>query len=179
MGRHVQSHRSSTMGEPLTQPSNNARADRRPRRPVIAEVFALVCLVAACCGCGDAPAGPETVAVTGIVSLDGAPVAGADVAFLPMSAGGDAAPAQAITNDSGEFEVVSVFEQGRVSKNGMLPGEYQVEVRRLESPVATLGSMQPPKNTLPPRYASAKSSGLNVVISPNEANHFPLQLIGN
>lgn len=167
------------MGEPLLQSLSNAEADPRPRRSAISEVVVLVCLVAACCGCGDAATGPETIAVTGIVSLDGAPVAGADVSFIPLSAGGNVAPAQAITNDAGEFEVVSVFEQGRVSKNGMLPGEYQVEVRRLDSPVATLGSMQPPKNTLPSRYASAKSSGLNVVISPSEANHFSLLLTSN
>ena len=149
---------------------------RDAQRSRTSTVAVLLCAVAACCGCGDASAGPETVAVTGNVSLDGAPVAGADVAFIPLSAGGEAAPAQAITNDAGEFEVVSVFDQGRVSKKGMLPGEYQVEVRRLDSPVATLGNMQPPKNNLPARYASTKTSGLKVVIAPSEANHFPLPL---
>lgn len=138
--------------------------------------IAVVVLVATLSGCGQTAAGPETFAVTGIVTIDGAPVNGADIAFIPVTPTAAAVPAQAATNDKGEFEVVSVFDGGRVSKPGMLPGEYDVEIQRLESSVATLGTMQPPKNSLPPRYASAASSGLKVVVSPTEPNHFPLSL---
>ena len=133
-------------------------------------------LVATLSGCGETASGPETFAVTGVVTIDGAPVNGADVTFVPANPTTEAVPAQAATNDQGEFEVVSVFDGGRVSKPGMTPGEYDVEIQRLESSVATLGTMQPPKNSLPPRYASAASSGLKVVVSPTESNHFPLSL---
>lgn len=143
----------------------------RPSASILVGVLAVVLS-----GCGENAGGPETFAVTGVVTFDGAPVDGADIAFVPVNAGTDEVPAQAATNERGEFEVVSVFDNGRVSKPGMLPGEYDVEIRRLEASVAMLGTMQPPKNSLPSRYASTKSSGLKVVVSSVEPNHFPLAL---
>ena len=151
------------------------RIVRRPGAKIL-QAVALTCIAIACGGCGAAPAGPETVAVTGNVTFEGTPVNGADVAFVPLNAGANAIPAQAVTNDAGAFEVVSVFDQGRTTKTGMLPGEYLVEVTLLQSLPAAPGVMRPPTNSLPTRYASAQSSGLKVVVSPNESNHFPLAL---
>ena len=59
--------------------------------------------------------------MTGVVLLDGQPVSGATVAFLPATGSADAAPAQAVTGADGTFEVVSSFDQGRTTKRGMTP----------------------------------------------------------
>ena len=58
-----------------------------------------VCVVALACfvGCPQVSDRPATVTVTGTVTLDGAPVAGATVAFSPKAVEGDAASARRTT----------------------------------------------------------------------------------
>lgn len=82
-------------------------------------------------GCGPARTSP----VTGVVLLDGQPLANASIQFVPAEAGRDAT---GTTNERGEF-TMSTFEP----KDGVAPGSYKVVI----SPPA--GAVDPTK------YASA------------------------
>jgi hypothetical protein len=127
-------------------------------------------------GCDSSSDGPQTYAVTGEVTLDGQSVAGADVAFLPSISTPDAAPAQAVTDEAGRFEVVSLFDQGRTSQAGMTSGTYGVQITQLKRPPPSAGMSQPPKNMLPQKYASPATSGLSATVVPDGENHFVFKL---
>jgi hypothetical protein len=114
--------------------------------------------------------------VTGEVILDGVPVKGADVSFLPETDDAHTVPAQAVTDDAGRFEVISVFDQGKTTKPGMIPGNYSVEVSLLQRAPAGEAFMTAPKNALPDKYASATTSGLKVKIALDGENDFSLKL---
>jgi hypothetical protein len=71
-------------------------------------------------GCGGAGLGP--VKVNGKITLDNAPLAGANVTFVPqVTAGGQ--PASGRTDSAGAFDLTT-FHSG----DGALPGEYKVIV---------------------------------------------------
>jgi hypothetical protein len=127
-------------------------------------------------GCGASARGPTTYPVTGEVKLNGAPVAGADVAFTVQDQGGGATPAQAVTDASGRFEVATMFDQGKITKPGMTAGEYAVTVTQLEQQTATSVPTQKPKNLLPEQYASTETSGLSATVTPEGAGHFVFDL---
>ena len=124
-------------------------------------------------GCGSTASGPATIPVTGEVTLNGQPVAGADVAFMPKVEDADYTPAQAITDSAGRFEVVSLFDQGRTTQTGMLPGAYRVSVTQLEQPSS---SARPPRNLLPEKYASPESSELSAEVDGEGENHLKFEL---
>ena len=127
-------------------------------------------------GCESTAEGPRTYAVTGEVTLDGQPVAGADVAFLPSTSTPDATPAQAVTDETGRFEVVTLFDQGRTSQAGMTAGTYGVQITQLKRPPPSAGLSQPPRNMLPQKYASPATSGLSATVVPDGENHFVFKL---
>lgn len=126
--------------------------------------------------CNSPAKGPQTYSVTGKVTLDGQPVAGADIAFLPSTSSPDAVPAQAVTDDTGRFEVVSLFDQGRISQAGMTAGIYGVQITQLKRPPPSAGMSQPPSNMLPQKYASPATSGLTATVVPDEKNEFVFEL---
>lgn len=68
-------------------------------------------------GCGGQA---KLVKVSGVVTLDGAPLPGAAVVFSSIKGGRDA---NGMTDDEGRFELTT-FK----SKDGALPGEYKVVV---------------------------------------------------
>ena len=82
-------------------------------------VAALAMVGMALSGCG--PSYPETIPVTGSVSLDGKPVAGAAVVFTPE----EGHLATGTTDGSGQFEL-STFQLG----DGALPGKHRVTVAK-------------------------------------------------
>jgi hypothetical protein len=127
-------------------------------------------------GCDSSAEGPQTHAVAGEVTLDGQPVAGADVAFLPSTSTPDAAPAQAVTDDGGRFEVVTLFDHGRTSQAGMTAGTYGVQITQLKRPPPSAGLSQAPRNVLPQKYASPATSGLSATVAPDGENHFVFKL---
>ena len=67
-------------------------------------------------GCGG-----KTVPVEGNVTLDGEPLAGATVMFIPVKEGGQ--PATGLTDANGKFQLKTGND-----KTGALPGEYKVVV---------------------------------------------------
>lgn len=88
-----------------------------PLRRPFALVAAFTALGLALPGCG--PKHPETFPVTGTVTLDGQPVAGAAVVFIPEQG----EMATATTDTAGRFEL-STFERA----DGALPGRHRVTV---------------------------------------------------
>lgn len=127
-------------------------------------------------GCAKNNAGPATAPVTGKVTLDGAPVAQAIVSLTPANEAAGSVPAQATTNDAGEFEVYSAFDQGRTTQAGMTPGAYVVTVVKRESIPAQAQLTRAPKNLLPKQYESAASSGLTATITADGDNFIALEL---
>jgi hypothetical protein len=140
-----------------------------------------LCLSFPLLGCGG-PDRPVTVSVSGTVMLDGQPVEGATVNFLPQDqAKGRAAVGK--TDSTGKF-TLSTFEAG----DGAMAGSYQITVARptLDS-VAQMEkggsvsdaevskeaeSVGPP---IPTKYSNVKTSGLTATVSESE-NTIPLEL---
>jgi hypothetical protein len=127
-------------------------------------------------GCDSSADGPATYAVTGEVTLNGQPVAGADVTFLPSSNTPDALPAQAVTDETGRFEVITLFDQGQTNRAGMTAGTYGVQITQLKRPPPSAGLSQPPRNLLPQKFASPVTSGLSATVVRDGTNHFVFEL---
>ena len=140
----------------------------------VRQVIAVAALVLTA-GCGSPTAGPETVPVTGKVTLQGEPVGGATVTLTPSASGGGN-PAQAVTTDAGEFEVFSSFDQGKTTQAGMTPGEYVITVSKLESIPAQAQLVRAPKNLLPERYQSPSTSDLKAVVAIEGDNFVTVEL---
>src|SRR5271163_3947475 len=89
-----------------------------------------LCLLAGCSSAG----GPALTKVTGTVTLDDKPLAGALVRFMPEGAtkgnGGSAR-----TDAAGKYEIVA---HAMSERKGLLPGDYKVMVTRLETPDGVL-----------------------------------------
>ncbi len=86
----------------------------------------MVCAVALA-GCGAHPT-IDTHPVEGIVTLDGQPLAGATVTFIPTQEGSGAS-ATGITDSSGKYLLTAVGAGlGAEPGAGTLPGEYYVGV---------------------------------------------------
>jgi hypothetical protein len=83
------------------------------------------------CGKGGPPLPSGIVPVTGTVTLDGEPVSGAIVSFVPVQiAGGGGAglgAASGMTDSTGKYTLVGY--EGRAT--GTLPGSYRVKISRL------------------------------------------------
>lgn len=106
-------------------------------------------------GCGDSTR-PEVVPVSGVVTLDGAPLPKATVVFIPRQAG--LKPSRAITDEAGHFELTYLREI-----KGAVPGEHEVRV--------TTRTEHQPQERVPGRYNS--ESELRVTVEDGGA---PVQL---
>lgn len=144
----------------------------------------LAALTAAAIGCQSGTAeNPRTYPTTGTVTLNGEPVEGATVSYVPQ---GEGQTAVGVTNAAGKYELTT-FAKG----DGALPGSYQVKVVKFEgaesepvtgeaAPGAIEGdeSYVPPDdgaapapvstNQLPEKYADPVQSGLTATISEGE-----------
>lgn len=148
-------------------------------------------------GCGGGGAGPKTLDVKGTVTLDGAPVAGANVSFAPKD---DKAgrTAVGVTDNSGKF-TLSTAGGGP----GAMPGSYRVAISKTEGgPAPTAPTSQdeamraikekmasggakammaksgPPKDLLPAIYKSPEKSGLTAEVTEGGKNDFTFELKG-
>ncbi|MDX1966098.1 MAG: hypothetical protein SFV23_02900 [Planctomycetaceae bacterium] len=94
-------------------------------------------------GCGGKPT-PPTVPVTGSVTYQGEPVAGAIVAFSPITPGAGSFTAFGTTDEQGRFALRTAID-GATDKDGAVEGAYIVTISktsRSESPV--IGSAKSP-----------------------------------
>lgn len=125
------------------------------------------------CNRGD---GLERAPITGLLTVQGQPLPGALVQFIP-SEGTPGQGAIGISDEQGKFTVISSRQQDE----GVPPGEYSVRVSRLMNPD---GSFVPPhapeadfpdsRESIPPPYSSV-ASPLKVVISP-DGGHVPVDI---
>ena len=111
-------------------------------------------------GCGQK--GPLLVPVSGLVTLDGEPLASAVVAFEHT---GGLNMATGVTKDDGRFEL-AIHKMGK----GATPGPHRVQISRSESDT-------PGKTTWisPKKYAAFETSGLSVDVTPKH-NTFTFEL---
>lgn len=134
-------------------------------------------------GCGGGtPSGkplPKTVAVSGLLSLDGKPLSSAVVTFVPTGST-KGVECTGVTDDAGKFTLTQLR-----GESGAPPGEYRVVVNRYVKtggvPVA-LGAGEFPADvgaveSLPPRYSSPTESSLTATV-PEKGGEIPLNLKG-
>ncbi len=139
-------------------------------------------------GCGG-PDRPDLAPVSGVVSYQGKPLAGAQVSFhnakSPRVASG-------VTDAQGEF-TLTTFDEG----DGALVGEHRVSVAKVtgsaelstasaSDPTAAYGTGMAAaasgnmatlqKNELPTKFASPESSGLTATVTKGGANAFTFEL---
>jgi hypothetical protein len=137
-------------------------------------------------GCGSGH--PDTVPVSGTVTYQGNPVAGAQVTFMPQEGGARAGIGT--TDGQGKYELTT-FEEN----DGALPGKHSVTISMpveggdpgtAEDPTAAYGDMmsqaasgQPvgaPEGTIPGKYGAAKTSGLTAEVTPGDTKPIDFDL---
>jgi len=109
---------------------------------------------------------PKTVPASGVVTLDGKPVDGAQVVLIPAAEG--TTGATGVTDSSGRFSLRAYPE-----KDGAIPGEYKVQVSKTIE-VKLKGSVDGGDAVrfdyaVPGKYTTADKSGLKVSI-PDTGN---------
>lgn len=126
---------------------------------------------------------PATAPVSGVVTLDGTPVEGAQVALNPEDPTGQGAFGR--TDAEGRYELTT-FE----TADGAVPGNYIVTVTKYDVPPPQpeasgedyvppeAGGARPkaPKNELPTQYSQMHTSELRAVVSAEGENKFDFAL---
>jgi hypothetical protein len=123
-------------------------------------------LLASVAGCG--PARPATTRVSGLVTFKGAPVAEADVNFIPA----DGRPASGRTDAEGRFSL-STFVPG----DGVLPGEHVVTVSKQVASKSNPDDIyQNYVDLLPPQYGSLRTSPLRATVEAGGSHDLTFDL---
>jgi len=142
-----------------------------------AKLLLASCMVVVLAGCG----GQRTSPVNGVVLLDGKPLAGASIQFVPQGTGRDATGQ---TDASGEFSM-STFNP----KDGVMPGEYKVVISppaatpdktpyaSAEEAMAAAAKARPKKVTsdLPVKYSQPDQTPLTQTVPVKENLKFDLK----
>ena len=155
--------------------------------PFVTDMKKLSCLVLFCCaalllyGCG--PANPYgTVVVTGTVTVDGEPMEGVTISFVPS---GDGMSAFGLTDVSGNYRLTTA---GAPFGTGAVPGTYSVTFTKLEPvPVTSMADIQStaggqlrmsqPVHLIPQRYSTPATAGFDPVeVVARGRNHFEFNL---
>ena len=157
-----------------------------------------LCLLLVLAGCSPkGPVIPKVAAVTGTVTLDGQPLAGASVSFShPSGASG-----VAITDAKGHYELTS-YHGPRSEARGVVPQDYQVIISKLVPPkgmtqkeyqakvdaantIASTGvvlspQQQPPtlRQLLAPQYSNTAKTELKASVTDKGKNQFDFALNG-
>lgn len=153
-------------------------------------------LVSVLGGCGGSDK-PDTVPVSGKVTLDGVPVEGASVMFRPEGPG---RPGTAMTDANGMYSLSSYGEPN----DGAVPGEYTVAVIKIGGPGASApAGAAPPQSDpnalssidgtadtstakvpeteyfVPKQYTDPATSGLKLTIPEGGGDNINLELTSN
>jgi len=129
-------------------------------------------LLATLIGCGGGANLPDTVPVSGTVTLNGQPLANASVAFVPTgTTGGEGG--YGTTDQDGRYELA--YLKGG---SGVPVGDYRVVISKRampdgsdvvdESDVAPMDS--PAREVLPPRYSNEQHSRLSATVSDGDGS---------
>jgi hypothetical protein len=129
-------------------------------------------------GCGD---GQESrMPVSGLVTLNGQPLADAKVTLMPKDG---RRAANGLTDSSGRFESATTFSKG----DGAVIGDHYVAITPKNPPpmpgdeISSPGSPGPGKREkyvapIPEKYGIPKESGLEVSVSRASSNDFRFDL---
>ena len=136
----------------------------------ITTIFVAILLLPFFIGCAENnPFG--TVYVEGTVTMDGEPIEGVHVTFMPRDPGADLS-AGGITNASGRFTLTA---GGSPAGSGAVPGSYDVTFSKLEHAIPPPLEGRPrvfhlpgPTYLVPQRYESPSTSNIEpVTVSTN------------
>lgn len=117
----------------------------------------------------------DTEEVSGTVTLDGAPLEGASVAFSPK--GDQGTPASAMTDSKGFYVLQTPLGKAQA---GTSQGEYIVLIRKYtQKPTGQKQKddrgneteLTQPVNTLPPEYANPSKTPLSASVKPGEKTY--------
>lgn len=136
-----------------------------------------------CTGAEGDSSRPATFPVSGVITLGGSPVEGAQVAFNPEDPTGQGAFGR--TDAEGRYQLTT-FEAG----DGAVPGKYIVMVTKYDVPPPEAeaseeeyvppeaGGARPkaPKNELPTKYSQMHTSDLRAVVSAEGEKTFDFAL---
>jgi len=155
-------------------------------RPVKLALSILVAVGIVLTGCSYSSR-PPTYRVTGTVTMQGKPVAGAAIIFVPTS--NEGAAASAITDSEGKYSLTTWQ-----AEDGARPGEYRVKVSKQEETtvdpskmvqnvpleedqkyVESKKSRPPAKSLVPSKYQDESSSGLSHTV-PKSSSVFDIEL---
>lgn len=150
--------------------------------------ISILCFVALGCVIGCGPKNPlGVVKVTGKVMMDGQPVTGARVSFVPKNET-DGQLASATTNSQG---VYSLTTAGAGDVTGAIPGNYNITISKNETVTEptpyddlplderpSVVSYALPKiiKHLPAKYESPTNSGLTATVAKGGKNVFDFDL---
>ena len=137
----------------------------------------VIALAGTTCGCAPEPAGPETFPASGIVTLEGAPVADAELTFYPVSKDNGTGGGHARTGEDGAYEVSIYVDGGRATKPGLPAGKYSVVISKLETAAGPPSLYKPPRNVLPAKYGAANSSKLKATVESKDENRNDFRLV--
>jgi len=118
-------------------------------------------LIAVMAGCGG-PEGPAIAPVTGVVTLKGEPVEGAEVTFIPQSG----RPSVGVTDKKGKYTL-----QYAGNRQGAVLGKHKVTISTRRQGVEGEGSqpsVEPRPETIPARYNVATELEVEVESGSNE-----------
>jgi hypothetical protein len=123
------------------------------------------------CGGGGGDAVEGLVAVSGLVTYQGAPLTSGVVTFVPTSPDGE--PASGNIGEDGRY--VAVIS---ATAEGMQPGDYKIRIESWASApsMGEGGAVDPGTSAIPEKYGNAEASGLTATITPGEAQTVDLLL---
>jgi hypothetical protein len=141
--------------------------------------FFAVLLLLPLVGCVDSSS--DLAPVSGRITLDGEPLAGAEVIFLPLLPGFEYAPESvAVTATDGTYQL-EVFNSG---KRGAVVGRHRVEIRlgevdtnEVDGLSTSEKAMRNESDCLPPRYND--ESHLEFEVRPVNVNQADFDLKSN
>ena len=145
-------------------------------------------------GCGGGAEVPDTAPVSGVITLDGAPVEGANVTFTPSSQDPEAKPAYGTTDANGKYTLATTVPGGKA--DGAVPGKHRITVTKIKAaettdngsgeygtdsyvPAGATGVPQEdtgPEYIVPQRYGSKGTSGLEATVEASGENTFNFDL---
>jgi len=134
--------------------------------PLSRGILALLLVILAGCSSSDkSKAGrPKTVPSSGVVTLDGEPLGGAQIVLVPE---GGQHSASAMSNEDGTFELMTFNPDP-----GVVPGSYKVMITKSMTPAPFEGPdglvSLPGKLLTPKKYADPNKSGLSAQIPDDE-----------
>jgi len=119
----------------------------------------------------------KTDVVTGTVMMDGAPLAGATVTFLPT--GTDGSTAVGFTDESGKYKLQT---QLGAADAGTTPGDYVVTIsKKVNEPTGKqewsesdgkMLDVMVGKETVPVKFTTKSSTSHKATVVSGQANHF-------